>query len=99
MMSRLWNLVRRFVNSVTLRSRLLLPEENPMTIGFRVKTDNELCAEFAALNDTQLIETGKMLAQFAKPRPGHGPDENWLRQLRIAREVWRERHPRGDVSV
>lgn len=63
-----------------------------MSIGFRVKTDEELQAEFAALTDEQLIHTGKMLKDFAKPRPGQGPDENWLRQLRIAREVWRERH-------
>jgi len=67
-----------------------------MSIGFRVKTDQELHDEFAKLNDTQLIETGKMLKDFAKPRPGQGPDEDWLRQLRIAREVWRERHPRSD---
>jgi len=65
-----------------------------MSIGFRVKTDEELRAEFAALSDAQLTETGKMLKGFAKPRPGQGPDENWLRQLKIAREVWRERHPR-----
>ncbi len=65
-----------------------------MSIGFRVKTDDELRAEFARLTDAQLIETGKMLADFAKPRPGQGPDENWLRQLKIAREVWRERHPK-----
>jgi hypothetical protein len=64
-----------------------------MSIGFRVKTDEELSAEFRALTDQQLIETGKMLKNFAKARPGQGPDENWLRQLRIAREVWRERHP------
>jgi hypothetical protein len=63
-----------------------------MSIGFRVKTDEELNAEFRALTDKQLIETGKMLKDFSKPRPGQGPDENWLRQLRIAREVWRERH-------
>jgi hypothetical protein len=64
-----------------------------MSIGFRVKTDDELRAEFASLTDAQLIETGKMLKDFAKPKPGQGPDENWLRQLKIAREVWRERHP------
>ena len=64
-----------------------------MSIGFRVKTDEELHAEFSKLNDAQLIETGKMLKDFAKPRPGQGPDENWLRQLKIARQVWRERHP------
>jgi hypothetical protein len=63
-----------------------------MSIGFRIKTDQELHDEFAKLNDQQLMETGKMLKDFAKPRPGQGPDENWLRQLRIAREVWRERH-------
>jgi hypothetical protein len=66
-----------------------------MSIGFRVKTDEELSAEFRALTDKQLIETGKMLKEFAKPRPGQGPDENWLRQLKIARAVWRERHPKG----
>ena len=65
-----------------------------MSIGFRVKTDQELHDEFARLNDAQLIETGKMLRDFAKPRPGQGPDENWLRQLKIARQVWRERHPK-----
>jgi hypothetical protein len=64
-----------------------------MSIGFRVKTDEELSAEFRALTDKQLIETGKMLKDFAKPRPGQGPDESWLRQLKIARAVWRERHP------
>jgi hypothetical protein len=62
-----------------------------MSIGFRVKSDDELRAEFASLTEEQLIETGKMLADFAKPRPGQGPDENWMRQLKIAREVWRER--------
>ena len=65
-----------------------------MSIGFRVKSDDELRAEFASLTEEQLIETGKMLADFAKPRPGQGPDENWMRQLKIAREVWRERHHR-----
>lgn len=64
-----------------------------MSIGFRVKTDEELAAEFCALTDKQLIETGKMLKDFAKPRPGQGPDANWLRQLKVARQVWRERHP------
>jgi hypothetical protein len=66
-----------------------------MSIGFRVKTDEELSAEFRKLTDKQLIETGKTLKDFAKPRPGQGPDPNWLRQLQIAREVWRERHPAG----
>jgi hypothetical protein len=69
-----------------------------MSIGFRVKTDEELRAEFAALSDAQLVETGKMLKDFAKPRPGQGPDENWMRQLRMAREVWRERHPSSKRS-
>jgi hypothetical protein len=64
-----------------------------MSIGFRVKTEEELHKELAALSDEQLIHTGKMLKEFAKPRPGQGPDENWLRQLKIARAVWRERHP------
>ena len=65
-----------------------------MSIGFRVKTDEELHNEFAKLTDAQLIETGRMLKDFAKPQPGdRGPDENWSRQLKIAREVWRERHP------
>jgi hypothetical protein len=45
-----------------------------MTIGFRVKTDEELSAEFRALTDKQLFETGKMLKDFAKPRPWQGPD-------------------------
>ena len=38
----------------------------------------------------------KMLKDFAKPRPGQGPDENWLRQLKIAREEWKRRYPRKD---
>jgi hypothetical protein len=67
--------------------------ERTMSIGFRVKTDEELSAEFRTLTEKQLIETGKILRDFAKLRPGQGPDVNWLRQLRIAREVWRERHP------
>jgi hypothetical protein len=62
----------------------------------RVKTDKELSAEFRALTDKQLIETGKMLKDFAKPRPGQGPDENWLRQLKISREEWKRRYPRKD---
>jgi hypothetical protein len=66
-----------------------------MMIGFRVKTDEELSAEFAALTDKQLIETGRMLKDFAKPRPGQRPDQNWLRQLKLAREEWRRRHPKG----
>jgi len=65
-----------------------------MTIGFRVKTDEELSAEFRVLTDKQLIETGKTLKNFAKPRPGQGADENWLRQLRLAREEWKRRHPK-----
>ncbi|MBV9888396.1 MAG: hypothetical protein JO119_17785 [Acidobacteria bacterium] len=65
-------------------------------IGFRVKTDEELGAEFAALTDKQLIETGRMLGEFAKPRPGQGPDQDWLRQLKLAREEWRRRHPKND---
>jgi hypothetical protein len=76
-----------------------LPVSSPskrMSIGFRVKTDQELRDEFAKLNDAQLIETGRMLKDFAKPRPGQGPDRDWLRQLEIAREVWRERHPRSE---
>ena len=64
-----------------------------MSIGFRVKTDEELSAEFRALTDQQLIETGKMLKEFAKPRPGQGPDENWLRQLKLARVEWKRRYP------
>ena len=59
-----------------------------MTIGFRVKTDQELSAEFRVLTDKQLIETGKMPKDFAKPRLGQGPDANWLRQLEIARAEW-----------
>jgi hypothetical protein len=65
-----------------------------LSIGFRVKTDQELHAEFSKLDDQQLIKTGKMLRDFAKPRPGNGPDENWMRQLKIARQVWPERHPK-----
>jgi hypothetical protein len=64
-----------------------------MSIGFRVKTDEELSAEFRALTDEKLIETGKMLRGFAKARPCQGPDENWLRQLRLARAEWKRRHP------
>jgi hypothetical protein len=63
-----------------------------MSIGFRVKTDEELAVEFRALTDKQLIETGKILRDFARPRPGQGADENWLRQLRLAREEWKRRH-------
>jgi hypothetical protein len=79
---------------VILPSRFLRPEEVSMSIGFRARTDEELHVEFGALNDTQLIETGKMLARFAAPTPGQAPDMNWLRQLKIARQVWRERHPK-----
>jgi hypothetical protein len=67
-----------------------------MSIGFRVKTDEELHAEFSKLDDTQLIKTGKLLKDFARPRPGEGPDENWMRQLKIARQVWRERYPSSE---
>jgi hypothetical protein len=67
-----------------------------MSIDFRISTDEELRAKFAALTDKELIETGKTLKGFAKPRPGQGPDENWLRQLEIARAVWRERHPKAN---
>jgi hypothetical protein len=64
-----------------------------MTIGFRVKTYQELSAEFRVLTDKQLIETGKMPKDFAKPRLGQGPDANWRRQLEIARAEWKRRHP------
>jgi hypothetical protein len=43
-----------------------------MSIGFRVKTDEELHAEFSKLDDPQLIKTGRLLKDFAKPRPGQG---------------------------
>jgi hypothetical protein len=65
-----------------------------MSIGFRITTDEELRAKFAALTDMELVETGRLLKDFAKPRPGQGPDENWLRQLRLAREEWLRRHPK-----
>jgi hypothetical protein len=44
----------------------------PMSIGFRMKTLEEIQAELGKLSDAQLIERGKTLRQFAKPRPGQG---------------------------
>jgi hypothetical protein len=70
-----------------------------MSIGFRVKTDEELSAEFRALTDTHLIETGKMLRDFAKPRPGQGPDENWLRQLKSKGRVEAKVSSQGWVAI
>jgi hypothetical protein len=48
------------------------------------------------LTDKQLIETGKMLKDFSKPRPGQGPDPNWLRQLKLARAEWKRRHSKAN---
>jgi hypothetical protein len=42
------------------------PERISLSIGFRIKTDEELSAEFPALSDKKPIETGKMLADFAR---------------------------------
>ena len=39
--------------------------EDPMTIGFRMKTLEEIRAELEKLSDAQLIEHGKTLRQFA----------------------------------
>jgi hypothetical protein len=64
-----------------------------MSIGFRMKTLEEIREELAKLTDAQLFERGKTLRQFAKPRPGQGPDVEWTRQLNEARAQWKCRHP------
>jgi hypothetical protein len=64
-----------------------------MSIGFRMKTREEIRAELAKMSDQRLIEHGKLLREFAAPSPGRNGDEGWKMQLEEARAEWRRRHP------
>jgi len=64
-----------------------------VSIGFRMKTREEISAELAKMTDAQLIEHGKTLRGFCKPTPGRGIDKGWLMQLNEARAEWRRRQP------
>jgi hypothetical protein len=64
-----------------------------MSVGFRMKTPEEIRAELAKMSDAQLIEHGKTLRSFCRPTPGHGIDKGWLMHLNEARAEWRQRHP------
>jgi hypothetical protein len=66
-----------------------------MSIGFRIKTREEIRAERAKMSDQRLIEHGKLLWEFAKPSPWRGSDEGWNAQLEEARAEWRCRRPKA----
>lgn len=63
-----------------------------MSIGFRMKTLEEIRAELAKMSDRELIEHGKTLREFAKPSPGRDGHKVRILQLEEARAEWRRRH-------
>jgi hypothetical protein len=65
-----------------------------MSIGFHMQTPEDIRTKCEKMTDRELIEFGKTVKGFAKPRPGQGADEGWMMQLRVAREEWRRRHPK-----
>jgi hypothetical protein len=65
-----------------------------MSIGFRMKTREEIRAELAKMSDQRLIEHGKLLREFAMPSPARRAEEGWITQLEEARAEWRRRHPK-----
>jgi hypothetical protein len=62
-----------------------------MSIGFRMKTREEIRVQLSEMSDAQLIEHGKTLREFAKPSPGRDGHKIWILQLEEAREEWRRR--------
>jgi hypothetical protein len=66
-----------------------------MSIGFRVKTPEEIRAELAKVSDAQLIEHGKTLRQFCRRVPGQKIDRAWLMQLNEDRARGSGGIPRG----
>jgi hypothetical protein len=66
-----------------------------MSLGFRVKTREEIRAELEKMSDARLIEHGTLLREFAKPSPGRSGDDGWKMQLEEARAEWRRRHASG----
>jgi|HubBroStandDraft_5_1064220.scaffolds.fasta_scaffold81375_3 hypothetical protein len=64
-----------------------------MSIGFRLKSPEEVCAQLEKMSDAELIEHGKTLRALCRPTKGQGIDKGWLMQLNESRAEWRRRHP------
>jgi hypothetical protein len=84
--------------AVLSSSPRFLSSERTMSIGFRMKTVEDIRSELARMTDAQLTEHGKALRAFCKPTPGRGIDKGWLMQLNEARAEWRRRHPPKKLS-
>jgi len=64
-----------------------------MTIGFRLKSQDEIRIQLKKMSDAELIEHGKSLRVLCRPTKGRGIDKGWLLQLNESRAEWRRRHP------
>jgi hypothetical protein len=64
-----------------------------MSIGFCMKTPEEVRSELEKMSDAQLIEHGKTLREFCRLTAGQKIDRGWLMQLNEARAEWKRRHP------
>jgi hypothetical protein len=64
-----------------------------MSIGFRLKSLEEVRAQLGKMTDAQLIEHGRTLRALCRPTKGRGIDKDCLMQLNESRAEWRKRHP------
>jgi hypothetical protein len=67
---------------------------SPMSVGFRLKSPEEIHAQLEKMSDAELIEHGKTLRALCRPTKGQGIDKGWLMQLDQSRA---ERSGEGDI--
>ena len=64
-----------------------------MSVGFRLKSPEEIHAQLEKMSDAELIEHGKTLRSLCRPTKGQGIDKGWLMQLK------RKRVRSGDEDI
>jgi hypothetical protein len=65
-----------------------------MSVGFTSTNPEDVRRRFQAMDDDELLRTGKSAAFLCSPEANHGrpPSDAFIIQLREARAEWKRRH-------
>jgi hypothetical protein len=64
------------------------------------QNEKELRERYRKMDDAALLRSGRAAKYMISPEANFGrpPRDCFVQQLRIAREVWLERHPKQDIK-